>query len=319
MKAAVIHRFGSPDVFSVEEVPKPKVEKPNQVLIEVHCASVNPIDWKTRRGNLKFLLGFKFPKVLGYDVSGIIVEKGEDVHDFNVGDRVFCRLDNRQGGAYAEYAVAGEEVLARVPESMSFETAAAIPLAGLTALQGLRDHGQIEQGNRVFISGGAGGVGYFAVQIAQIMGADVTVVCSDRTMDVVKKLNPNKIYNYKKTDVTQLDDRYDLIFDTVGAYPYNQMSSQLVNGGNYVTTLPRPKVLWHKLIGMFRKHTVTSFLMKSVSEDCEWIADQVTSGKLDVLIDSLYDLDKIADAHSRSESGRAQGKILVRIKNEKST
>ena len=314
MKAARIHRFGPPEVLTIEEAPKPQITASNQVLIQVHCASVNPIDWKTRMGNLKFLLGFKFPKILGYDVSGTIVDKGRDVNRFEIGDRVFCRLDNRHGGAYAEYAVAGEHVVAKMPKAIDFDAAAAIPLAGLTALQGLRDHGKLNSGHRVLITGGAGGVGYFAVQIAQILGAEVTAVCSHRTIEIVKALNPHKIYNYEKTDVTQLKDQFDLIFDTVGAYPYNQVWRQLSEGGVYVTTLPRPKVFWHKMLAFFRSHSVKTFLMKSNAADCKWMADQAVSGKLKVLIDSTYSLQQTAMAHERSESGRARGKIIIRIK-----
>lgn len=192
MKAATINRYGPPEVLQVTEVEKPQI-KPNQLLIKVHASSVNPIDWKIRTGMLKLLTGGKFPIILGFDVSGEVVAAGEQITRFRIGDLVFARLEQLPGNAYAEYAACSEMAAALKPSNLTHEQAAAVPLAALTALQALRDHGQIQPGQKVLINGASGGVGTFAVQIARAMETEVTAVCSTKNIELIKSLGADRV------------------------------------------------------------------------------------------------------------------------------
>ena len=216
MKAIVYHNYGSPDVLRLEEIEKP-VPNDNQVLVRVRAASVNPLDWHYMEGTpyfVRLLTGLRKPKDtrLGVDVAGQVEAVGRNVTQFKPGDEVFgaCR------GAFAEYACTSESALVMKPDNVTFEQAASVPVAALTALQGLRDKGQIQPGQKVLINGAAGGVGTFAVQIAKSFGADVTGVCSTRNVDMVRSIGADRVIDYTREDFTKSGQRYDLIFDCVG-------------------------------------------------------------------------------------------------------
>ena len=217
MIAAVIDRYGSPDVFRILEVDPPPVD-PDSVLIKVKASSVNPIDFKVRKGLFRIKTNRKFPKILGFDVSGIVSQAGKNVQNFKVGDAVYTRLtwNWNPGGAYAEIVSAKADIVALMPPSLSYEEAAAIPLAGLTALQALRNVGKISAGHHVLINGASGGVGSFAVQIAKAFEARVTAVCSSRNAEFVRSLGADRIIDYAREKVTAVDEPVDIVFDTVG-------------------------------------------------------------------------------------------------------
>lgn len=213
MKAMVIRGYGAVDVLKYEEVEKPNI-KPDQLLVKVHASSVNPIDWKTRKGMLSILTGNKFPLILGFDVAGEVVEVGSQVTRFQVGDAIYGST-SFPGGAYAEFAAIPEKLAAIKPANMNYQQAATVPLAALTALQALRNLGNIKSGQKVLVNGASGGVGIFAVQIAKVLGAEVTGVCSTRNLDFVRSLNADLVIDYTQADFTNGNVQYDIIFDVV--------------------------------------------------------------------------------------------------------
>lgn len=313
MKASIINEFGPPSVFEfTQDAPVPQIA-PDQVLIKVHAASVNPIDYKTRNGSLRWILGRKFPKILGYDVAGVIHACGSEVKDWKIGDRVCARLDDRYGGAYAEFAACGARVLARIPDEISDAKAAAIPLAGLTAFQGLQDFKKVASGHRVLILGATGGVGSFAVQIAKLLGAEVTAVCSQASSSFLATYYAGNWLDYKSPEFYNKLEKYDLIFDTVGAYPYPRMKKYVKRGGAWVTTLPRIPVLFYKLYAKWFGHEVYSFLMRSRAREVAQLLNWVQNGQMKVCIDSSYPLSSLEKAHQRIETERARGKIIIDI------
>ncbi len=313
MKAAVIYQYGSPDVFRIEDIEKPSIRN-DEVLIRVHAASINPVDWKQRQGWHRMFLKAHFPVVLGYDVSGVVEECGDSVTKIKKGDEVYTRLTRRFGGAFAEYAAASENTVAKKPAGITWEKAAAVPLAATTALQGLRDKCQLKKGESVLIIGAAGGVGHFALQIALHMGGIVTAVCSGRHKNMMDELKPHYWIDYTQCDYKSLPEKYDVIFDAAGVESFRTCSSLLKPGGRYLTTLPRPKHLMHKFISLFTpSKRVKTFLMKSNGDDLDALSKMITDGKLKIYIDSVFPLERITDAHRRAEEYSTQGKIVIII------
>ncbi len=314
MKAAVIDRYGPPNVLEVRDVPTPK-PRADQVLIEVHAASVNPIDWKIRNGSLKLIFGARFPKILGFDVSGRVASVGSAVKRFKRGDPVYARSDAKTGQTYAEFVAVGEKTVARRPERMNDEEAAAVPLAALTALQGMRDDGKLRSGERILIIGASGGVGSYAVQIAKAIGAEVTAVCSTPNIGLVKALGADTVVDYKKQAVMESERPYDVVFDAVAAHNFSEAGKILKRRGVYLSTLPSPRLiasmLWTKLIPGQRAVFVR---VRPEGRDLETLAGWIDAGKIKSVLDSTFPLDAIRKAHHRSESGHARGKIVVRVK-----
>ncbi|KPL26383.1 MAG: hypothetical protein AMS23_02030 [Bacteroides sp. SM1_62] len=314
MKAAVIYAYGGPEVFRYEEIPRPDI-KDDEVLVEVHAASVNPVDWKQRKGNHKFFLKARFPIIPGYDISGRIIKCGANVRKFSEGDQVFCRLTKRFGGAFAEYAAARESTLSLKPDNMDHIHAAAIPMAGQTALQALRDKGRIKPGQKILIIGAAGGVGHYALQLSRFFGAETTAVCSSRHEKLLALLKPDHHIDYHKKDYLKGDIRYDIILDAAGVKTFLSCKRALKPGGIYITVLPRPKLLVHKLIAILTKgKKVRSLLQKSRGSDLEILRKMAEKGNLISVIDSIHSLDKISEAHRRAEFHSTEGKIIIKVK-----
>jgi NADPH:quinone reductase-like Zn-dependent oxidoreductase len=320
MKAAVIDGYGGSDKLVVREVPDPGPPGPGQVLVRVKAASVNPVDWKIRNGSLRFVMPAKFPLILGYDAAGEVVAIGPEVTRFQPGDLVFGGVDvKRYGGSYAELALMREAALAPKPDSLSREEAAALPVAGLTALQVLRDKGELAAGEKVLINGAAGGVGHFAVQIAVALGARVTAVASGRNQDFLRELGAHETINYEEEDFTGRDEEWDVIFDAVGTCQYTDCEPVLArDGGIYVSTLPGPKLfVWIALTtlgGLFgQKKRARTIVAKHRAEDLAVLARMADQGKLRPHLAEVYPLERIAAAHDHSESGHVRGKVGVRI------
>ena len=313
MKAAIINKWGSPDVFEISNVDKP-VPKPDQVLIKVFASSINPVDWKHRTGFHKYMLGAPFPIILGYDVCGEVVEKGNETTKFNVGDMVFGDLDNKYGGGLAEYALAHENCLASVPNNIKHEHAAALPLVSLTALQALRDKANLQKGNTVLINGASGGVGHIAIQIAKIMGARVIAVASGKNQQFIEAYKPDLFVDYTQQNILELDEKIDVFFDVIGNYSFLKTKHLLNNNGTYVSTLPRLKILLHKLFEPFNKgKKVKTLIRKHSSSDLEQIARWVQEEKINVSIDKKFKLEEIAQAHEYAENSRTKGKNVIVI------
>lgn len=312
MKAAVINKYGNQDVFELMEVPNPE-PKPHEVLIRVYASSVNPVDWKLRKGNWRFLLIAKFPVILGFDAAGEIVKTGSNVLNFKPGDQVYCRLDRKFGGGYAECAVTSEKTLSIIPENLLYEQAAALPLAGVSALQALRDKGKVSVGKKVLINGASGGVGHFAIQLAKILGGEVTAVASARHEKMMEQFHPHHWIDYTRENFLQSGKKYDIIFDVIGNKSFLKCISVLNPGGVYITSLPRPKLLLHKLVSLFISKKVKGFLMKSKGADLDMLSTLVKNGELKIMVDRVFNLSEIAEAHRYSETGKTEGKIVIKI------
>lgn len=320
MKAVICPKYGSPDVLQLQDVAKPAPNE-NEVLIKIEAASVNPLDWHKMRGD-PFLVrlsdGFSKPKDprLGADVAGIVEEVGAGVTQFQPGDEVYGEFSP---GGLAEYICAAESKVARKPANLSFEEAAAIPVAGLTALQGLRDHGEIQAGQSVLINGASGGVGTFAVQMAKFFGAEVTGVCSTRNVEMVRSLGADHIVDYTQADFTRHGKRYDLVFDAVGNCSVADYKRVLTPSGNAVvvgfTTMLR--MLGVMLFGMLTTRTsdrkIGPMLAKPTQDDLNSLREMVEAGTITPVIDRHYPLIEAAEAIRYLETGRARGKVVVTV------
>jgi NADPH:quinone reductase-like Zn-dependent oxidoreductase len=319
MKAAVIDGYGESNRLQVREVPDPGEPGPGQVLLRVRAASVNPIDWKMRRGSLRIVMPAKFPLILGHDAAGEVEAIGPEVTRFQPGDAVYGGFDPRQGGSYAELTLARESALAAKPPALSFEEAAALPVTGLTALQALRDKGELVSGERVLINGAAGGVGHLAVQIAFALGARVTGVASRRNLDFVRSLGAHEAIDYEEEDFAGRDDAWDIVFDAVGNRSYQDCEPSLSReGGIYVTTLvgPRPflNAVFTGLAGLFgQKKRARWIVAKPKAEDLAALNRLVDQGRLRPEIQEVFPLEKVHQAHDLSETGRVRGKLVVRV------
>lgn len=314
MKAIVIDRYGAADVLEAREVERP-APTGAQVLLRVHAASVNPVDWKIRNGLLRPAYPTRFPHILGNDAAGVVEELGPQASRWKRGDAVYCAVT---GGAYAEFLVVDEAQCARKPEKLSFEEAAAIPIAGLTALQSLRDKAGVEPGDRVLVNGASGGVGTFAVQIAAAMGCHVTGVASTRNLDFVRGLGAAAAIDYTRDDFTKQQARYDTIFDVVPNQSFGKCRHLLSPGGAYITTVPGPATfIWGPLtrVGKWVGYRKRCYFILATPKgaDLESLNKLIESGKLSPIIDRTYRLEEMRQAHRDSESGHTRGKIVVTV------
>jgi NADPH:quinone reductase-like Zn-dependent oxidoreductase len=329
MKAALYSRYGPPDVVQIKDVEKP-VPKDNEVLMEVRAASVNPLDWHFMRGTpyfVRIMTGLRKPKDkrLGVDVGGQVEAVGRNVTQFKPGDEVFgaCR------GAFAEYACASESALAMKPDNVTFEQAASVPIAAFTALQGLRDKGQIQPGQKVLINGAAGGVGTFAVQIAKSFGADVTGICSTRNVDMVRSIGADRVIDYTQEDFTKSGQRYDLMLDSVGNRSLSACRRVLNPKGIYIPVGgeagrwmigPLARSITALVLSRFvSQKLVASFLAKPSKEDLTIMHDLMKAGKVTPVIDKRYRLSEVPEAIRYLEEGHARGKVVITLEHNNKT
>ena len=317
MKAIAINKYGSVDVLEYIDVEKPLVTS-DRLLVKISSSSVNPIDWKIRKGMLRVLTGNKFPMVLGFDVAGEVVEVGDRVTGFKPGDPIYAYLDPIPGGAYAEYAAVSPQVACLKPTNLTYEQAAAVPLAATTALQALRDKAEIKKGQKVLINGASGGVGVFAVQIAKAYQAEVTGVCSNKNIELVKSLGADKVIDYKQQDFTKETEKYDIIFDAVSNREFSECKDNLLPQGIYIKLLPSFDILVQGFLTLFTSKKAKLFFAKANSKDLTYLKDLIETGKVKSIVDRTYPLSEVAEAHRYSESGRAVGKIVIKVADEKS-
>lgn len=313
MKAVFINHYGSTQVLQYGDVETPSI-KNDQLLVKVCASSVNPVDWKIRAGQLQVLTGYKFPMVLGFDVSGEVIAVGDSVTRFQTGDKVYAYLDSLPGGAYAEYAVVSERVTCFKPDNMSYEQAAAVPLAATTALQALRDLGQILPGHKVLINGASGGVGSFAVQIAKALKAEVTGVCSTQNVALVQSLGSDRVIDYTVQDFTKDTSFYDIIFDAVGKESFSGCQNILKPNGVYVTTLPDPDSVVQSVLTFLLPGKKSKLIVaQSSGQDLAYLKELIEGGKIRSVIDRTYSLEELAVAHAESEQGHVVGKLVITV------
>src|SRR6201981_1396678 len=249
MKAIQIHKYGGPEVLQYEDAPRPK-PKAGEVLVRVHAAGVNPIDWKVREGEMKDFWPHKFPLILGWDLSGVVEELGRGVSRFKIGDDVYGLPDPTRGGAYADYIVVRESELALKPDLLHHIRAGAVPLAALTAWQSLVDTGQLQPGQRVLIHAGSGGVGHFAVQLAKWKGAYVFATASTRNQDLLRKLGGDEPIDYTQQRFEEVARNIDIVFDTIGGETQERSWSVLKTGGALVSLVQPPSEEKAKELGV---------------------------------------------------------------------
>ncbi len=322
MHAIVYRCYGSPDVLNLEVMQKP-VPADNELLVKVHAASVNPLDWHYMRGSpyiMRLMVGVGAPDDirLGVDFAGVVEAVGEGVSTFNPGDAVF----GGSSGAFAEYIIVREDrAVVSKPANVNFDQAAAAPIAAVTALQALRDYGVVKAGEKVLINGASGGVGTFAVQIAKSMGAEVTGVCSTRNVDLVKSIGADHVIDYKKASYPDADVQYDVIVDMIGNHSITANRSALAAGGRYIVVGgekgdwigPLKGPIKALVTAPFVEQTVKSFTATMRREDLAELAQLMAEGKVTSVIDQHYSLSELAAAMEYSESGRARGKIIIDI------
>ena len=320
MKAIVYREFGPPEVLRCEEVAKPAPGK-GEVLIRVHAAGLNPLDWKLMMGHpwpVRLAMGLRKVKRAGVDVAGTVEAVGEGVTDFRVGDAVFglCK------GALAEYACGRATALARKPEGVSFEEAASAPVAGLTALQGLRDKGGVRAGQKVLINGAAGGVGTFAVQIAKHLGAEVTGVCSTGNVDAVLALGADRVIDYTHENMAEERGVYDVVLECVGNLPVPAIRRALRPSGRCVMVGAKPDISVMTILGnMFKLLVVVPFLRQKIvvvmakgnQQDLRTIAELLQSGRVRPVVERCYEMGEITEAMRHLMAGHARGKLVVKI------
>jgi len=323
MRAMTQRCYGVPDGLRLETIAKP-VPADGQVLIKVHASSVNPAEWYGVSGQplvVRLSGGIGTPKRsrVGYDVAGVVEAVGPNVTDFKPGDEVF----GGAGGAFAEYALAREKgAIAMKPPQMTFEEAAAIPIAAITALQGLRDQGHISAGKKVLINGASGGVGTYAVQIAKSFGAEVTGVCSTRNVEMVRSLGADHVIDYTKQNFTEGDARYDLILDNVGSQSFSDMSDVMKPDGIIVIVGgskegrflgPISRVIGSKVAQLWVDQEMPFFIADVNRADLEVLATLVREGKMRTVIDRRFPLEETAAALEYLGLGRARGKVVVTV------
>ncbi len=322
MKAITYERFGGPEVLRYEDVQKPEPGN-GEVLVKIQASAVNPLDWHMLRGKPRIIrlspdVRGKKPMRPGRDLAGTIEKVGQNVSGFRAGEQVFGAVQ----GAFAEYVCGPETAFARKPEAVSFDAAAATPIAGLTALQALRDGARLRSGGKVLINGAGGGVGTFAVQIAREIGAEVTGVCSASAAPLVRQLGADEVFDYRSEDFTALADKYDLIVDLIGNHPYRRLKRALkpdgrvaaVGGGaGGVYSLGRWMVRTAAAAAASRlTRRKVGFLMSRLDiQDLNYLGELIVSGKVKPVIDRRFRLAETPDAMRYLGAGHAHGKVII--------
>ena len=332
MKAMVIDKYGKVPM-RLAEVPTPEIGE-YEVLAEIHAASINPVDFKIRDGKVKLLVKYKMPLILGNDFSGVVAKVGAKVTRFKAGDEIYARPRKSKIGTFAEYIAIHEDDIALKPKNLSFEEAASIPLVGLTTYQALIDILQLQKGQKILIHAGAGGVGTFAIQLAKLMGAIVATTASEAGTNLVKSLGADEIINYRTEKFEEILENYDAVFDTLGGEILEKSFKVIKNEGKIVSVSGLPNARFgkeygsgffktllfsiasHKLTVLEKKHNVQySFLfMKPSGDQLRKIANFIETGKIKPIIDRVFAFEDAQKAMEYAESGRAKGKIILKIR-----
>jgi NADPH:quinone reductase-like Zn-dependent oxidoreductase len=312
MNAIRIYRYGGPEVLQYEDTPRPHLKR-GEVLVRVHAAGVNPLDWKVRSGSLNGFVQSKLPLIPGWDLSGVVKEVGPAVSQFKNGDEVFAMADPTRDGAYADYIAIRETAVALKPKSLHHVRAAAVPLSALTAWRSLFDLGELQSGQRILIHGAGGGVGHFAVQLAKWKGAYVLATASTRNQELLLKLGADETVDYTRQKFEDVDGKIDIVLDTIGGETQERSWRVLNKSGVLISLVQPPSEEKANQFG------VRGF-MCSVQPDgarLSKIAKLIDSAKLKPTIDRILPLSEARRAHVLSENGHARGKIVLRVKDIK--
>jgi len=323
VKAVLYTKYGSPDVLHLKEVEKPS-PKDDEVLVKVHAISLNAADWRLLRAKpfLIRLMGFGFfgPKkrILGADIAGRVEGVGKNVKQLKPGDDVFGDITGHGSGGFAEYACAREDAFVKKPAHMTFEQAAAVPMAAVTALQGLRNKGKIQPGQRVLINGASGGVGMFAVQIAKSFGAEVTAVCSAGKMELVRSIGADHVIDYAQADFTKNGQKYDLILAANGYHPISAYKRSLSPNGAYIMSGGSGAQMFQGLflgpmISEKKGRKLGGMSTRASQKDLSFLKGLLEEGKIVPVIDRRYPLAETAEALRYLENGHAKGKVIVTV------
>jgi NADPH:quinone reductase-like Zn-dependent oxidoreductase len=313
MKAIYYKQYGDLSQLEEVEIDRPKLTA-SQVLVKVEASAINPIDWKLLSGSFRYIMPVKFPAIPGFDLAGEVVETGAAVTQFTTGDKVYACQDIKQFGTAAEYTVVEEHLLDLIAEGLSAGEAAGIPLAGLTALQGLRNCGGLNAGERVLIVGGSGGVGHYAVQIAKAMDTNVTAVCSTGNVEMVRDLGADTVIDYNEQTDFATDMKYDVVLDCVVNSPYKAFVEVMQSDAVYIPALPSISFMIRSyLMPLYTKRRVKPVMLKTNGKDLNFLSNLVREGKLRTIIDSSYSLNEYRKAFERNQTGRTRGKIIINI------
>lgn len=332
MRAAVIHRYGGPEVLHVEDVAEPPVG-PNDVLVAVHATSVNPIDTKIRAGAMRLVIRYELPRALGMDVSGVVVAVGEKVTRFVVGDEVFASTSHKAPGTYAELTSVDEGFLARKPRNLTHEEAASLPLVFLTAWQALVDTARLAPGERLFVQAGSGGVGTVAIQIGKHLGAEVATTCSGRNAELVTRLGADRVIDYTQEAFDEVLEGYDVVLDALGDDTLKRARAIGKRGARLIGVSPgAPKrvakygpvlgfaatgaMIAGQMLGsrVCRGQKTRFVTRRSDGEQLAELARLCEAGAIVPVVDRVLPLAEIVEAHRYSETGRARGKIVVKVR-----
>jgi NADPH:quinone reductase-like Zn-dependent oxidoreductase len=308
MKAVRVHQYGGPEVLKYEEAPRPK-PGPGEVLVRIRAAGVNPVDWKVREGHLKEALAYRMPFVPGWDVSGVVEATGPNVTQLATGDEVYGYPSVVRDGTYAEYAVVPEAELALKPRSVDHVQAASVPMAALTAWQGLFDAGDLRTDQKVLIHGGAGGVGSFAIQLARWKGAFITATASGRNQEFLRNLGADLTIDYEKSRFDRLVCDVDLVFDTVGGDTLRRSWKVLKKGGILVSTVEAPDAALAQVHGNRAALVNTQAKPAQLAE----IAALVDAGMVRPIVEAVFPLNEARHAQELSQTGHARGKIVLKV------
>lgn len=312
MKAVIYRKFGNPDVLEFSEHWESIGIDEDHVLVKIHAGSVNPKDVMLRRGRFKWIARTPLPRVSGLDISGEVVEVGSHVNQFTMGDIVYGMSNKFAGGVHSEFARFTPNEIAVAPSNLTSIEAAAVPLAAQTAFQALKDHCNITPGQSVLINGASGGVGHFAVQIAKILGAKVHAICGPANIDFVSSLGADKVYDYSKTDLQQIPDSFNAVFDVFGNISRKQVAGNLIGNAPFVTTVPTPSVMLKQGMAVVGLTPSTQMvIVKSDTRQLSQIREWIEEGTLKPHIDEFYPADEAHKAHAHVESKHTRGKVVI--------
>ena len=310
MKKAIFENYGNLDTIKIIDAELPKLSS-NEVLVKVKSIGLNPKDILVRKGKFKRFSGNKFPQSIGFEFSGLIEQSNGS--DFIKGDKVFGMINGWRGRCCAEFVNVNINELSKAPVANSYEELAGIPLAGQTALQSIRDLGELKKGQKICINGASGGVGTLATQIAKEFGGIVTTISSSNNISLCESLGSDNAIAYDKNDVLKSQSKYDVFFDVFGNYSFSKISHLLNPAGKYITTVPKAAIFKEQFFNLFRKKKGKMIVVKSKHQDIKWLSEMIELGKIRPVVDKTFSLENIKFAQEYIESKRAKGKVIVNL------